>query len=412
MGRLTDVQIRAWVKAAEPVAKSDGDGLTFTLSAKGIAAWVLRYRLAGKQREKTLGRFPDIGLKRARELATEDRAKVQQGVDIAREKQIVRREAASAWSVKELAKDYEEKVLSGLAAATILSRKQKIRDYVLPAIGHLAARDVTGADIVQMLERVADHSPKLVKPVISAARLIFTHGISKHIVSGHPCMGISVAAIAGHDARQTKGRVMLSDAELKQVFATLPKYGRLNELIVLILLSTAQRIQALILAEWEHIDFKKRTWTIPPGDGRKSDREFVVPLTEPVLGYFGELKAYAGNSKFVCPVQKFMKGREEDGPMRQHTINHVLTRLCTELEGKVRSFTPHDLRSTARSHFSVLGVSVVVAERCLNHSLGGLLAIYDVHDYLTERAAALTLWSQKLAELQEASLASQFNSEE
>ena len=97
----------------------------------GGAAWVLRYRLAGKQREKTIGRFPDISLKRARELATDDRAKIQQGVDVAREKQIQIRESNAAWTVKELASDYEAKVLIGLAAATILSRKQKIRDYVL-----------------------------------------------------------------------------------------------------------------------------------------------------------------------------------------------------------------------------------------------------------------------------------------
>jgi len=400
MGKLTDVQIRAWLKAGQPLAKSDGDGLTFTLSQAGVAAWVLRYRLAGKQREKTVGRFPDISLKRARELATEDRAKIQQGIDVAREKQIQIRDSNSAWTVKELASDYEAKVLPGLAAATILSRKQKIRDYVLPSIGHLAARDVTGADVVQMLERVADHSPKLVKPVLSAARLIFAHGVAKHVVSGHPCAGISVKAIAGHDVQAGKARVMLSDSELRFVLTKLPEYGRVNELIIRILLSTAQRIQALLLTEWDHIDFIKKTWTIPPGDGRKSDRQFVVPLSEDVLGYFAELKVLAGLSRFVFPIQKLMKGREGDAPMRQQTINGVLNRLCLDLGPKVRPFTPHDLRSTARSHLAVLGVSVVVAERCLNHSLGGLLAVYDVHDYLDERRSALRMWSNKLADLE------------
>ena len=126
MGRLTDVQMRNWIKAGQPVAKSDGDGLTFTMSAKQAAekagTWVVRYRMGGKQREKTLGRFPDTTLKRARELATEDRARVQQGVDIAREKQVGLRNSASAWNVRALAADYEEKVLPGLAAATMTSQ--------------------------------------------------------------------------------------------------------------------------------------------------------------------------------------------------------------------------------------------------------------------------------------------------
>lgn len=400
MGALTDVQIRHWVRAGQPVAKSDGDGLTFTLSATGTAAWVLRYRLAGKQKEKTIGRFPDISLKRAREIASEDRVKVQQGVDVAREKQTGKRESASAWTVRQLAVDYEEKVLSGLAEATIKSRHQKIRDYVLPALGYLAAKDVTGADVVQMLEKVADKSPKLVKPCLSAARLVFAHGVSKHIVSGDPCSGISVTAIAGQGAKGSKERVMLSDTELKIVLPGLAKYGRVNELIVRVLLSTAQRIQALMLAEWSHIDFVAKTWVIPPGDGRKTDREFVVPLPDVVAGYFAELQVMAGDSRFVLPIQKKMKGREGDDHMRQQTINEMLNRLCAGVAGKVRSFTPHDLRSTARSHFSVLGIPITVGERCLNHSLGGLIAIYDQHDYLDERRKALELWCAKLAVLE------------
>ena len=53
--KLSDRQLRAWIKAGVPVAKSDGGGLTFTLSAAGTAAWVLRYRHGGKGRELTRG---------------------------------------------------------------------------------------------------------------------------------------------------------------------------------------------------------------------------------------------------------------------------------------------------------------------------------------------------------------------
>ena len=128
MGKLTDIQIRAWVRAAEPIAKSDGDGLTFTLSSNGTSAWVLRYRLAGKQRENTLGRFPDISLKRARELATENRAQIQQGVDVARVKQTELRELTSAWTVKQLAADYETKVLQATRVGCSYDTQSKTKN--------------------------------------------------------------------------------------------------------------------------------------------------------------------------------------------------------------------------------------------------------------------------------------------
>lgn len=404
MGKLTDVNIQCWIRAGKPVAKSDGDGLTFTMSARQAAekqgTWVLRYRMGGRQREKTLGRYPDVSLKDARGQATVDRAKVQKGIDVGREKQITLRESIAAWTVKTLADDYETKVLAGMAAATIVSRKQKIRDYILPSIGHLPAKDVTGADVVQMLDRVASRSPKLVKPVLGAARMIFGHGLAKKIMAGDPSAGITVKAIAGIDAKADKKRVMLNDVEIRALLVALPKYGCINELVVRILLATAVRIQALILAEWSHIDFTKKEWTIPPGDGRKSDRVFVVPLADAVIGYFAELQTLAGHSRFVLPIQKRMKGREGDAPMRQHSINQMLDRLCDDNEGAIRRFSPHDLRSTARSHFAALGVSLIVAERCLNHSLGGLVATYDQHDYLTERRRALELWETKLAAIE------------
>ncbi|MFO0296985.1 MAG: Arm DNA-binding domain-containing protein, partial [Pseudomonadota bacterium] len=67
--------------------KTDGDGLTFTLSAAGVSGWILRYPHRGRRRELTIGRYPDIGLTEARGIATLKRAEVQQGRNPAAEKQ-------------------------------------------------------------------------------------------------------------------------------------------------------------------------------------------------------------------------------------------------------------------------------------------------------------------------------------
>jgi hypothetical protein len=53
-----------------------------------------------------------------------------------------------------------------------------------------------------------------------------------------------------------------------------------------------------------------------------------------------------------------------------------------------------------RSHLSALGVGPIVAERCLNHSPGGLMAIYDQHDFVDERRDALERWADKLIALE------------
>ena len=56
--------------------------------------------------------------------------------------------------------------------------------------------------------------------------------------------------------------------------------------------------------------------------------------------------------------------------------------------------------ATARSHLAALGVNPIVAERCLNHRIGGLIGVYDKHDHLEERRDALAKWANLLAELE------------
>ena len=76
---LTPVQLQHWVRAREPIARTDGDGLTFTLSAAGTATWVLRYQFGGRSRELTLGNYPDISLPAARQLTREKRVEIDKG---------------------------------------------------------------------------------------------------------------------------------------------------------------------------------------------------------------------------------------------------------------------------------------------------------------------------------------------
>ena len=83
---VTDKTLRAWLDSGA-VDRSVGDALMFVASTaaarRGKASWILRYRHCGRQREKVLGRYPDLSLKDARELARKDRVLLRQGTDVA-----------------------------------------------------------------------------------------------------------------------------------------------------------------------------------------------------------------------------------------------------------------------------------------------------------------------------------------
>jgi integrase len=393
MGKLTDVRIRNWIKAGQPVARADGGGLTFTLSAKRTAAWVLRYRFDGKPRELTIGRYPDITLAKARELATETRANIQQGRDVAREKKKASTERAAAKSLRQLATDYMKRAFPSLAANTIYQRRHHIEDIIVPKLGGLAARDVTTADVVVLIEAVGQRSQSVAALVFTALSEIFKHGVACHAVTANPCASISVSAICGKPEPKRQ-RLKLTADELRAILPALHSIGEQNALSVKILLATCTRIGELTKAEWAHVDIDRAEWFIPDANS-KTGRDFTVPLSPAAVGWFKELHAFSCGSPFVLPARQPRRRRNHGGDVHfeQRALNSMLHKLCDKLGDKVRRFTPHDLRSTARSHLAALGVHVIVAERCLNHSLGGLIAVYDQHDYMTERRAALELWA-------------------
>ncbi|MFM2004492.1 MAG: hypothetical protein RLZZ09_147 [Pseudomonadota bacterium] len=392
--KITDIQIRHWLKAGRPIAKAQGEvaGLTFILSAKGTAAWVLRYRLGGVQKEVTIGRYPDFSITDAKTEATKLRQQIQKGFDVARDKRQSQLARAQDQSYKALALDYETKVLSSLAESTQEARRYHIHSWLIPKLGAIPAKDINPADIVALIESAGQRSYTATQQLFITANAIFDHGMGKSIVSSNPCRGIKLSAVLGK-APPKKDRIMLDEGELRTLLTRMADH--LNErsvIIIKLLLLTAVRVNELLRAEWQHVDFDKAEWTIPDSHAKKG-KGFVIPLPSSAVDLFRRLEVLACGSAYVLPSQR--RSRSRNKTMDPNAILMALGRMRPSLP-EVRRFSPHDLRSTARSHLAALGVPLIVAERCLNHSLGGIVQVYDLHDYLDERRKALTTWADFL----------------
>jgi hypothetical protein len=67
-----------------------------------------------------------------------------------------------------------------------------------------------------------------------------------------------------------------------------------------------------------------------------------------------------------------------------------------------RGFTHHDPRRTFATNLAALGIRLEVTEKLLNHvsgSLGGIVGIYQRHDFKEEMRAAIVNWERRLAEI-------------
>ena len=397
MGKLTDVELRNWTKAGKPIAKSDGDGLTFTLSAKGTAAWTLRYRFGGKAKELTLGRYPDLTLAKARELAGEKRAAIGQGVDVAEakqsQKQADKRAAALAktGTVKALYEDWFARNIEGRRKGP-KQVEGVFALHILPVLGRMALEDVRPADVDRVLRPLSDRGafPTAAK-ALQLTKALFNYAMTRHLVAANPAAPFGWRDIGGKAGPRSR---VLSRAELAAVFKAMretPNFPPYSAAALKLLLALGVRKMELLKATWEEFDLAAGEWHLP-AERTKTDKAIRIPLSPWVVAILNEQKG-RGHNAYVFPVQRMAPGKTT-GYLGETTLNHALYMLQSDLE----PFTVHDLRRTARTHLAALGVAPYIAEMCLNHKPQGIEAVYNVHDYFEERRAALFALSDLLAE--------------
>ncbi|CAL8474547.1 tyrosine-type recombinase/integrase [Caballeronia sp. S22] len=386
---LTDVQIRKWIKAGGPLAKSDGDGLTFTLSTAGAAVWVLRFRHNGRRQEVTLGRYPDVTLSSARAAAAKRRAGLAEGVNPADEVRKVK--ARKDWTIRELIHDYRQKVLLTFAPSTQRSYGRNLK-RVENGMGGMSVQSVGPADIVAEVER---HELGWVEAFTlwCVLRGIFKHATGKKIIFANPCAGIQLDAIIGKRP-DVKKRLMLDGDELHVLLNA--KMRDENLIAVRIALATGVRISELYTARRANLFIDEGRWHIPAS---KTGSEMDVPLAPIVVDWFRRLLVIAGASDYVLPARLSNRLNRFDGDthVSKDAIREAIDYWIDNHEPNIRRFTPHDLRSTMKSHMRRLGIPRDISEMCLNHKLKGVEGIYDQYTYWDERKAALYLWAQFLA---------------
>lgn len=391
---LDDLQIKRWIAAADPVAKSDGGGLTFTLSKAGTATFVLRYMRGGRPKELTIGNYPDLTLAAARKIAREKRVDIDQGKDPAADKKRERMRTINAWTVNDLVADYLEKSLvkETYAKGTIYYRQADVDDVIKPKLGSLDVQTVTPMDIVSVIESTK-RSWLINKRILTSISKVFDHAIAKRLIMINPTAGIKLNALMG-PRPQVKKRIMLTESELKTLLANIDDLGHENALAFKILLVTCVRTSELIKAQWIDIDFKKQVWTIPDTTV-KTRTGILVPMTPTVIGWFKELKSLAGESKFVLPARTEARLEKHGGDINigGTTLWAAINRAFNRGQIETRKFTPHDTRSTAKGHMRNLGISREASELALNHKITGIEGIYDVREEIPERIHALETWA-------------------
>ena len=408
MGKLTDIQIRAWIRSGERFeGRSDGDGLYLSFPASASSpVWKFRYRFAGKQRIMNMGGFASLSLAKARETARELSAKVALGHDVAGEKQERKREAIdkieaekAAWTVNQLCDQfYERVILPKWKHADIVRRR--IENDIKPKLGKMKAENVKPRDIDDMLQAIVKRgAPTVANDVLRWTKRIFNFAIKRHIVENNPASALDPSDAGGKEESRER---WLTREEIIKLFEAMRDmlgcFSVENMYAIRLLLLLAVRKEELVAAPWAEFDLEKAIWHLPE-ERTKTSAAIDIPLPPMAVETLRELHRLANGSKYVFPARKMQHRMIPHIDL--NTLNAALAKhIRPRLKG-IENFTIHDFRRTARTHLAALGVDPFVAERCLNHKIKGVEGIYNRHDYFDERKAALNEWAKLLKALED-----------
>lgn len=391
MPTLTATFVKAALKKP-PKKYPDGNGLYFCVRQKGNPYWMLRYSVEGKRRELTLGHYPDLSLAEARELCIQIKSQIRSGVDPIYEKS--KQSNTSFQSLQEVFDDWYATDLSIRLKHPDIPKRIFTKE-IAPSLGHRKVQDITPIDVRSVIRKVtASERPSTANDTLMYLKQLFRHAVKLGLRLDNPAAAFTVRDAGGiEDSRDRH----LSPEEIQAAFKVFRKhldsFGRENYLACCLFLVLGVRKAELCEAKWEEFDLENAVWHLP-SNRSKSGTAISIPLPKQAVAWLQALREIACGSAYVFPARRASK-RPHMGP---DTLNRAISKLFGREPGRtvqppnkmgnLQHFTVHDLRRTFRSLASSAGVPSHVAERCLNHSLKGVEAIYDRYDYFEERRAA------------------------
>jgi integrase len=360
--------------------KDDGQpGLFLRVSASGGKSYLAQYSFAGAKRRIPLGA---LTLALARSAAAKVLGDVAQGRDPAGDRKAAKVEAKRAAAHVELTLGVllDRWASLHLAGARASYSGEAVRAVRKAFARHLAlpAADLTRADVVRVLDGItAAGSPQMAGRTASYARAAFGWAMKRDMLTASPFVNLALAKVTRRDR-------VLTDAELRSIWAATTKPGSFHNIVRLLMLS-GQREDEVARMAWGELSDDLSTWIIPASRA-KNGKASIVPISGPARSIIEAAPRYANALCFPGDGGGVYQG--------WGAAKARLDEACG-----VSGWVLHDLRRTVATNLQKLGVRLEVTEAILNHISGsrsGVVGIYQRHDWADEKRAALTAWATRV----------------
>ncbi len=404
---LTDVVAQKARPRDKDYTLNDADGLALFVPTKGKKKWHFRFMVGDSQPRISLGVYPDIGLKDARQIRDEMRALVAKGIDPRAHRREAQRSALKAAensfeAVYERWRDHKALSLRSGRQSTLSQLKRIFAKDVLPSVGHRSIFDVVRADLLDIIRKVEKR-----KALTTAEKLrtwfnqMFRWAMVELDLAANPAADLDI--VAAPQAPVTHNP-FIRMGQMPEFLEKLQAYGGAETTVLglWLLLLTGVRTGELRYATPDQIDLGQGLWIIPADivkqlqekvrrDKNKDGSEippYIVPLSRQATSIFRRLLALRP------PAQKYVLGHRNEPTKRisENTLNGALKRM-----GYKDTLTGHGIRATISTALNEADYNPNWVEAQLSHSdPNQIRAAYNHASYVEQRRSMMQEWADRL----------------
>jgi len=388
---LTDIAIRSAKPSEKPQKLFDGGGLYLEVSPAGGKWWRLKYRFGGKEKRISLGVYPDVSLKDARERRDSARRLLANGIDPGENRKIQKaakvERAANSFEV--IAREWFAKNMDGWADSHSDKIIKRLENNVFPWIGAKAIAEITAPEILSVLRRIegrgTNDTAHRARGNISQ---VMRYAIAVGKAERDPCPDLRDAL---PPLRHNNFASITEPAKVAELLRAMDAFSGTFVVKSALLLAPLLFVRPgeLRKALWADIDLQRADWRYFV---TKTKSEHSVPLSSQAVAILKDLHALTGHCPYVFP------GRDPQKPMSEAAINAALRRMGYDTKTEI---TGHGFRAMART---ILHEELHQKPEVIEHQLAHKVpdangTAYNRTKFLKDRKAMMQLWADYLDKL-------------
>lgn len=386
MSRLTEISVRNAKPTEKPYKLRDGRGLYLLVMPTGRRLWRFRFRHEGRETMLSLGSYPDVGLKLARERLEEARKLVAKGVNPAAKRRAER--DAREDTFEAIAREWLAK--QQFAPATLEKANWTFQDLLFPYLGQRPISAIAAPEVLAVLRRMEGRGKhETAHRTKQRASQVFRYAIATGRAERDPTVDLrgALAPIV------VKNRAALTHpAKVGELLRAIDGYSGQPSTEFALRLAPLLFVRPGELrgAEWAEIDFSNLEWRLP-ASRMKMREQHIVPLSRQAVSLLRRLEVFTGSGRYLFPSP-----RTNTRPISENTVGAALRRLGFTKE----EMTAHGFRAMASTLLNEKGFPPDVIELQLAHAeRNEVRAAYNRAQRLDERRRMMQEWADYLDEL-------------